>query len=360
MTSPRATALAVCSLLACANAARTDAWRASIAAGDRAFTAGRTREAAGHFERAAGETGDARDRLEALYRAANAYDRAGEHDRSLALYDQVARASREFDRGARAVYEAARIRREHGDAHAREESDRALDTLIRTWPETGPARRAVTLRLRDLDASDPTRARSIAWLDALLRESSVTGSSLRESVLAERAQRFEDGGRPDEALAAWEELVALLPYPQNSRWDDAHMAIARLRRAAGDPREAIAALERMLSVRERPHSGGSYDAPRFIDGAMLRGEILRDDVRDLAAAARAFHDVYTGFTTSRRRDDALWAEAETRVRLADGSACGVWIALAREFPCTRRGRGAAEQARACGETVPAPAPEACD
>jgi TolA-binding protein len=93
---------------------------------------------------------------------------------------------------------------------------------------------------------------------------------------------------------------------------------------------------------------------------MLRGEILRDDLGDLPAAARAYREVYERFPTSRVRDDALQEEALVLERARDPRACEVWAQLAAEFPCTRRGREGRRRATACGRSPPHRADDACD
>ena len=137
------------------------------------------------------------------------------------------------------------------------------------------------------------------------------------------------------------------------------MALAGLLRAKGDARGAVAALDEMLSLREPTCLGGSCDAPMFQEGAMLRGEILRDDLRDLAGAAEAYRTTYEMFPLSRVRDDALYEEARVRESMNDGRACAVWAQLAREFGCTRRGREGIARARGCGIAVPPPSGDDC-
>lgn len=329
----------------------------AMAAGDRAASAGRHREAAEAYDRAAREAERPRDRAEAEYRAAMLLARLGERDAALARLDRVAASSPDFERGARAAYEAAMIRGE--DDATRDVAAEALTTLIQTRPATGPARLAVTRLLRGDDARDPSLAASLARIDALLASPGVVATALHETLRAERAKRLAEAGRAVDAIAAWRALFADVPYPQNSRWDDGHMALAALLRGRGDARGALAALDEMLAVRDPGCTGGSCDAPLFQEGAMLRGEILRDDVGDLAAAARAYREVYERFPSSRVRDDALQAEALVLDRARDSRACDVWAQLAAEFPCTRRGREGRRRAAACGRS-PARRDDACD
>jgi tetratricopeptide (TPR) repeat protein len=322
----------------------------ALAAGDRALSAGRLREAAEAYDRAARAAERLRDRAEADYRAGRVLARLGAREQALAHFDRVAASSPDFERGARAAYEAAVLR--WGDPATREEGLAALEAIVRNRTMTGPARRAVTALLRHDDTVDPTGITALQRIDALLAVERVRASSLYETLLAERAHRLEQAGRDDEAVAVWRGLFETVPYPQNSHWDDGHMALARLLRRRGDARGALAALDAMLAPRDPACSGGSCDAPYFQEGAMLRGEILRDDLRDPIGAARAFRQVYEWFPTSRVRDDALEAEARVLEQAGDARSCAVWIELAETFPCTRRGRAARARASACGGATP--------
>lgn len=350
-------AVALCALAACAPT-RPHAHLAALAAGDRAYSAGRFIEAAEAYDRAAAETTRERDRVEATYRSAAARQRGGDVAGAMERYASVASTSPRYERGPRALYEVARMRTQSQSAEAREAGWRAMGELLRAHPTTGPGRRAMFHLLRRRDEADPTGAEGVAFIEGLLAEEAVA-SAMRDTLLAERARRLERMGRAAEAEAAWDEMLRAVPYPQNAHWDDGHVALARLRRARGDARGAVAALDRMLAVREPSYSSGTYNAPRFGAGAMLRAEILRDDLRDARAAAEAFHFVYADFPTSLLRDDALWNEGLVRERAGDPGACDVWERLAREFPCHRFGRRAATRAAACGRSVPAP-PRRCD
>lgn len=348
--------LAVCSS-ACAPV-RPRSHLAALAAGDRAYTAGRYLEAADDYDRAARETDRERDRYDAVYRSAAARRRGGDLPGALARYDRVAVVSPRFERGPRARFEAAMIRVESDDPTERNTGWNALTLLVREHPTTGPGRRAMAALLRREDEGDPSGAQGDALLSAWL-EDRIVADAMRDTLMAEQARRLERHGHSTEAARAWEAMLRAVPYPQNAHWDDGHVALARLRRAAGDPRGAVEALDQMLSVREPSYSSGTYHAPLFDDGAMLRAEILRDDLHDLSGAARAFHFVYSDFRTSLLRDDALWQEGLVRETANDSQACAVWERLAREFPCHRFGRRAAPRAAACGRPV-GPPPQSCD
>jgi len=177
-------------------------------------------------------------------------------------------------------------------------------------------------------------------------------SALDRSIMAtldvERAERARRAGRTNDAIAFYERALQWR-YPQNPRWDDASLELARLLVEAGRLPQALAVIERALSVREQlVLIPGSAVRPQFPPLAMERGRVL-EAMGERARAADAFHDVYTGFPQSILRDDALEEESRLRVALGDRSrACAIDAQLAREFPCTRRGRAALVRARECG------------
>jgi TolA-binding protein len=343
-------ALACALIVGCARGAT--GYVAGVAAGDRAYRAGRFVEAASAYARAAALATADRDADDAAYRAAMACRRAGDLACARRLLARVATRGGEWDNAPRARLELATLLLERGSVEDAAEANRSLEQLVHDAPDTGPARAALRRILRSHDLDDPSLAASIAWLAQLALGPSVRHSGLIESVLAERAGRIEARGSLSESEAAWQAVIGCSPYPQNSHWDDGHLALARIQRAEGRPRDALATLERMLAVREAAWGNGSYAAPRFDDGAVLQAEILRDDLHDAAAAADAFHRVYAEHPTSLQRDDALWAEALLRAPVDRPGACRVWTTLAAEFPCQRFAQRARESLRGCAVVPP--------
>jgi hypothetical protein len=251
--------------------------------------------------------------------------------------------------------EAARMRLERGDVE-RGEAD--VVALVQRFPTTGPARRGIALVLLERDERDPTGAQALAWLDGLMPR--VSAPELVSALHYERARRLERLDRFDDAAAAYASMLAV-PFPSNVHWDDGGLAYARMLLAQGRARDALAVADRVLAVREGVAMlPGSYERPRFGELAMLRGRILAENLHDPRAAADAYHAVYATFRGSLLRDDALEAEAEAREAAGQrGEACSAWETLAREFPCTRRGREGTERAAACGVAVPAELARGC-
>src|SRR5439155_27036471 len=106
--------------------------------------------------------------------------------------------------------------------------------------------------------------------------------------------------------------------------------------ARGRYGEAITHLHDLVATREKSDTIGSYERPRYSEAQMKIGEIYRDTLHDDATARREFHRLYAEFTTSIRRDDALWAEARiAKKQRGDDGSCDAARRLVREFPGSR-------------------------
>jgi tetratricopeptide (TPR) repeat protein len=349
-----AVCLALNALVACA-AQRSEAYLNALAAGDRAFTAGRMRDAAEAYDRAFPATARGLDRDEGVYRAGQCWLRAGDETTALARFDWLAVNGREFGRGPRGALEAARIRLAHGD---NERAERDLLALARRWPATAPARRAFDLILEQHASRDPSGTSALAWIDQTLP--SFRGTALEPNLVWRRARQLAAMGRYAESLAAYETLMAF-PYPFDVHLDDGALEYAQLLEHEGRPRDAIRVIDRALSTREVSLTvPGEYERPHYHDLQWMKARVLRDDLHDAAAAADAFHDLYAHFRDSILRDNALAEEAALREQLGQHDrVCDIDWTLAREFPCTRFGRHAAEQLASCGRTAPADAAVHC-
>ncbi len=322
----------------------------AVASAERARNAGRLDEAAREYERAAGLARRDLDHDEAIYRAAQAWRRAGQTQRALALFDSLRGAAVVWGRDARAPFEAARLRVETGDV-AR--GERELENVVVRFPNSGPGRRAVDWLLRLHDDRDPSGASAIAWLERIAPHTERT--LLRSSIAWERARRLERAGRDADAVRAYEALLTQ-PYPQNSHLDDGTLQFARLLLRLNRAPEVVAIIERTLAVHEQPALPlGSYTRTHFARLGMLRAETLRDVLHDDRRAANAFREVHEWFSQSLMRDDAMFAESELRERLGEHErACALRERLARDYACSRFGRRARDALPNCGMT---PLPE---
>ncbi|MEO8878263.1 MAG: hypothetical protein ABI461_21900, partial [Polyangiaceae bacterium] len=132
------------------------------------------------------------------------------------------------------------------------------------------------------------------------------------------------------------EIAARWPYPHGAYWDNSLFNASAIDEKNAHYQDAIAELEQMLHQRETASVLGSYERPMYLPAAWHIAEIYRDDLHDDAHAESAFHRVYADFTTSLKRDDALWEEAALYRKNGEAStSCARLSTLASQFPDSR-------------------------
>ena len=332
--SSRAAALA-CTLAAALSSfgcgpAWGDAYLDAMAAGQRAYPAGRYGEAATLYAKAVESAQRLKDRDEAMLLVARMQERDGHKDEALATYDRIANATPPGPRLVRAAVAAAQILIEQGretEGYAR------LVAIAKQHPEHGDARTAlqrVMEHLRDTGGDD-------AVLTFLRREQpSFVKTELEVFFDYQIAKTVADKG---DLVAARDLLIAHArahPYPSGPYTDDAFSRAAEIEVGLGHPKEAIALLKEMLSTLEHAEPPGSYERPRYPEGQWRIAEIYRDKLNDHASARREFHRLFTDHKFCKQRDDALWEEA--KLALADGDqggACDLVAKIASDLPDSR-------------------------
>lgn len=338
LAATRMLALALALPLGCVptlSAPRSDAHLDAMAEASRHHAHGRDDEAAEAWARAA-ESADRRvDRDEAEYREAQTLRRLGRWEEALALFDGIAAREPTSRRTVRALYEAARLRLEHG---ARDAGLGALEGLCREHPDEGTASHALSVLLREVGGGEA----ALALLGRI--EPAAAGTELDDDVFMGRAELLLEAGDRAAARAALEHIVEVERYPLAQRWDDAFSLLADIAEAEGDPRGAIAYLERMLLPRSDGIPPGTYTQARMPAAALRIARLWRDAVGDLEAAETAFRRAHDAFPTSTTRDDALLELGE--LQLARGrrdDACGAFRQVLSEAEVGRAARAAAER-----------------
>lgn len=318
--------LALFAALACASG-QSDYDRVLARAGSERSRGGHARAAASFLE-AARLARNARDRDEALYRAADAYRRALRYDDASRLLDAL--ATRDGERRERASFDRARLARERGDSAA---AERSLLAALRAHPDSGLAARALRDHLHAVELR--------AGLEGALTEAGrlvpqFAESELDEALRYQRARLLERSGDLTAARFAYLECAERHPYPGGALWDDALFAAAKCAERSGDARTAAATLERLLAEREVARGLGSYERSRYADARFHLGELYRDTLGDPARARREFRRVFTDHATSLLRDDALFQEA--LIARAEGDRAGSCAALSlllEDLPASR-------------------------
>jgi len=296
-------------------------------AAETAYAKGHFSEAAERWLRAADSADSARDRSDARYRAAAAYERAGLVDDARKWYTLLANGK--SDRAPRATFALADLRLKSGDTTG---GLADLEAAIRKYPTSGIA----ALALRRYFAALADQGGDRAVLDYIQRvEPELGQSELIEQLLYERARRLEALGSTADAATAYVIVADRFPYPYGAYWDDALLRGADCEQRLGKSEAAIALLERMLHARETSHMSGSYERPHFADAAYRLAELYRDARHDFAAARRAFRGVFIDYPTSTLRDDALWQEALLARSASEQQACEPLLLLVGQLPESR-------------------------
>jgi TolA-binding protein len=268
-----------------------------------------------------------RDRSEARYRAGASYERAGQREKARALYALL--ASGKSERAPRATFALADLRLHGGDEAA---GYAALEAAIRKYPSSGLAGPSLRRYFAEL-AEHGGDAAVLAYIDQA--EPALDQTELSEQLLYERARRLDAQGETAVARDAYLVVADRFPYPHGAYWDDALFHGSECEQRLGNPKRAIALLQRMLAAREASHMSGSYERPRFADAAYRIAELYRDGVHDPLSARRAFRDVFVEYPSSTLRDDALWQEALLARRSSDTEACAPLALLVTALPDSR-------------------------
>lgn len=304
------------------------AFSRAFAEAERAETAGRFEEAARKYDEAASGAKRDRDRDHARYLAALMVLRSGDTRDGVARLEKLARDAPDSEDAAAAAYRAAAARIDSGDG---ERGWPEMEQVMQRFPKHGIAHSALRRLLAHIDETNG-KAGTLEYLRALA-SGPLGKSELGELIAFQIAERLAAVGRLQEARDAFVGVADRWPYPFGALWDDALWRASELDEKLGRFAIAVDDLERMLKERETTTLMGSYQRPRMSPALLRVGTIYADDLHDHAKARAAFHRLYSEFTTSPLRPQALWREA--RLFLDDGdtsSACSRLATLVHDFP----------------------------
>ncbi|MBK7399149.1 MAG: tetratricopeptide repeat protein [Myxococcales bacterium] len=317
----------------------------AMSAGDKAYTHGRYREAAELYEQAAATAERPKDRDEALYTAARCWERIGEDKKALAHYQKLTEETPPGERSFRAAYRAANLLTSQGKE---KEAQALLRKILEKAPDQAIARRALRLVVEQIEATEGKAA-----AEAFERKlyPSVEKSGLGEAICNDLARRKGDAGDHATAAKEYGACADKYPYPFGALWDDALFHASIEHEAAGDPKAAVADLEKMLAVHEASYGNGSYDRPRMPAAALRVGELQRDKLGDKEAARKAFGRVFAEFPASVQCARAIFFAAQLDKEASrTGDACSLGKRLLEKYPHTK-------WARRADEVCPALAPD---
>ncbi len=208
-----------------------------------------------------------KDRDEARFLEARAFERAEMWAEARAAYQRLAADSPEGPRTGRAFFDLAALEIAHGDA-ARGWT--MLDGATRRFPTHGLARPSfhrLVLHAQDTGGE----AAVMAFLDA--HEAAFRGTELDEVMGYERALSQQRAGRRREAHDLFLASARRHPYPFGGLTDDALWRAAAIDEDDGRFDEAITHLRELLASREPSGTGGSYERPRYSEAQLRIAEI---------------------------------------------------------------------------------------
>ncbi|MBX3182140.1 MAG: tetratricopeptide repeat protein [Polyangiaceae bacterium] len=306
----------------------SDGFERSRSAALRAYGAGRYLESAAHWERVAEEAPNARQRYEALYRAAAAYKRGRRHDQARALLTRLLTEAPNTARAPRAAYDLADLQIEMGNEAA---GYAQMAQVIERYPA-----HAASALSRSLTWLEETQGLPAArgWLESQI--SKHGDGPLGERLHYSYARLLATMGEREQAVRRYLWVADRYPYPKGALWDDSLFHAAELKVELGQPREAIALLERMLREREPSSLSGSYERPRYGESQHRIAVLYRDALNQPMEAARAFRELRLGFPHHVLRDDAAWEEAKIHHARGDRrAACSAMRWLRDNDPKSR-------------------------
>lgn len=338
-------------IVACAPA-RGAGFDASFAQGARAEGSGRFAEAAAAYDRATAAAVRTRDREQARWDAAEMVARVGPLADALVRLDAI--ASDAGEHSAEAALRAADLRIAQGDAAAGWAAMRQVAVL---YPRHGVAHVAIRRVVE--------HARELGGAQGALKElqalAMVLGATEVEPLVSYlTAQETEAVGDDAGALAAYLQVATRWPYPFGAFFDDALWHASLLDEKLGRPGAAVDDLERMVRERETTNIVGTYERARYVPAMLRIGALWQGPLHDPARAREAYHRLYSEFSNSTSRDDALWLEASSwRGDGDDARACELLATLIHAFPDSRYVPCAVSRCTALARPAKSAAPKDC-
>jgi len=345
-------ALGAAFLIACGHAPPSS-YRVTFATAERAEGSGRYAEAAREFDDAARVAPNPREKAHAEYAAAQMLVKSGDRQDGAAKLQALADASPAGEHSGQAAYELARLRIAEKDASGWPD----LENAMNRFPNEGVAHLALKRLATHVEETSGAPA-AITWLEKIAPRFEST--ELVQAVAYETAKRIDTGGDLADARVRYLAIAERWPYPHGAYWDNSLFRASAIDEKNGHFDDAIAELEQMLHQRETASMIGSYERPMYLPAAWHIAEIYRDELHDDPRAEAAFHRVYADFTTSLKRDDALWEEAALLTKTGDAAtACTRLSTLTSQFPDSRYVSCATQQCADLSRPSKSRAPKEC-
>jgi tetratricopeptide (TPR) repeat protein len=327
---------------ACASSAADREWAHNRLLAERSFSAGDVSGAIARFQELERRAIGPRDLRAARLRLGDVFAASGALASAREAYARALEAAEHPSHRARVALRMAQLDLRHSTKQA--SGFAALWALVRDFPNTVAAVRALDTLLQHYRALDSTGAESameLRFLLAVAHHARTATARVGEHarLRAARILMLRGTSGAERALELLSGLGA--GPPQTALYDDALFARVEVLRALGRHREAIDGARFLLSYRERPRLFGNYETRFYHRVHRLIVAILRDDLRDLPGAERALTEFVQEFAFSRQYDDALFELGTLRLSLEQPVAAReAFERLVRERPESRFARRA--------------------
>ncbi len=259
---------------------------------------------------------------DALLGEGEVLERAGRVTQAIDVYTAIPTRVDDPQPSATAIYRAGLLQLHAGLTVPAWTS---LWRVVTDWPDEPIAGDALRALLQDGRGRD---ARALAdEMQKLLTALATT--QVADNLVWSLADLTEhELANPEGARALYDRIP--IDYPESGLRDDARWHAARISRALGDFTGAVTRLRALLATREVALGAGSYFSIWLDDAQLAVGQILRDDLGDLPAAAAAFRQLPKDYPASILRDDALYELAVTLAKMNDAKGtCAAVAALVK-------------------------------
>lgn len=303
----------------CARDADSVDWGHNRLLAEADFVAGRLDSALVRFEQLAQRASTSKDAVQAWLRLGDVQARRARVEDAASAYVQAYRAAAIDDDRAMAALRVAELALDSPQLGAQWEGGRALWAVIRHYPNTTAALRALdSLESRYLAAetSADRGSSAVRAMHLLSRAPAIRGSRAAGHASLRAARRRMELGGEAQLRHAQRTLEALAAQrPRLATWDDAMFELAEVYRRQGNWVLAERTWREILSLREEPRIFGNYETryyPRSL-WAIIRMQV--DDLGDRDAGVALLAEFVAEYPFSRLWDDALFEYASLLLQM---------------------------------------------
>lgn len=286
-------------------------WHERFFVASRLHDEGKFKEADAHYEQLIHNAPNEESRRAALRQRADLYAKHGDVAMSITLYIELYKDKAQDQHGAHAMGEHVTFLSKQGDLHG---AQRLRMQLIDRYPDELPAEIALRAMRRDYE-----KALKLAEFEPVLLAYAKrhARTDLGDVAYMELGSVREVLGKPDEAIAAYDAVVALDAHGVMA--DDAIWSRAEVEVQQGRFKDALLTLERLAGALDASWFVGSFESQWSDDARLKMGEICAVELKDYVCARAHYERLVQDFPDSLLCDDAAYGAILARRAKGDES-----------------------------------------